>query len=401
MPSEVIGREDELDAIASFLDRLESGPAGVVVAGEAGIGKTTLWKAGIAQAAERSYRVLSCRGVEAEASFAFAGLSELVTEALEEAGPSLAAPRRRALEVALLLAEPGESAPDAHAIGLAVLDVLRVLAEKGAVVVALDDLQWLDASSAAVLQIALRRLRDEPIGLLATARETPGRRPAELERSLPEDRLTRLSLVPLSLGALHHLLRDQLGVELRRPELARLHETSGGNPFFALELGHELMRRGPGAGQSLHVPKSLQDLLGGRLSRLSPETHDVLLHAAALARPTVELLAAAHGDREPVLAALEAGVREGVVELDDSRLRFAHPLVASICYERAPIWKRRAVHRALAAAIADVEERARHLALAADGPDAVAASHLDSAVEHAAARGALLQQPSSPSSRRS
>lgn len=94
------------------------------------------------------------------------------------------------------------------------------------------------------------------------------------------------------------------------------------------------------------------------------------------------------GDRERVLAALEVALREGVVEFDDARLRFAHPLLASVCYEQAPVWKRRAVHRALVGAVADVEEQARHLALAADGPDAVAASRLESAAERAAARGA-------------
>ena len=119
------------------------------------------------------------------------------------------------------------------------------------------------------------------------------------------------------------------------------------------------------------MPESLRELLGGRLARLPARDRSTsLLQVAALARPTVELVAAAHGDRERVLEALEAAVHEGVIELDDSRVRFAHPLLASICYEQAPLWKRRAVHRALAEAVADVEERARHLALAADGPDA-------------------------------
>ena len=95
----------------------------------------------------------------------------------------------------------------------------------------------------------------------------------------------------------------------------------------------------------------------------------------------------AHGDREAVIEALEAAVREGVVELDDSALRFAHPLLASICYEQAPVWKRRAVHRALADVVTDVEERARHLALAAEARTRVA-SDLDAAAEQAAARGA-------------
>jgi hypothetical protein len=189
---------------------------------------------------------------------------------------------------------------------------------------------------------------------------------------------------------MHHLLKDRLGLELTRPELARLHESTSGNPFFALELGRELVHTGarPSAGRAPRVPKSLGDILGARLARLPAETRGVLVHVAALARPTPELVAASYGNRDRVLASLEVALREGVVELDDARLRFAHPLLASVCYEQAPVWKRRAAHRALASAVADPEERARHLALAADGPDADAACQLESAAEGAAARGA-------------
>ena len=212
----------------------------------------------------------------------------------------------------------------------------------------------------------------------------------ELDRSFADERLERIPLGPLSLGALHHLLRARVELELTRPELVRVQEASAGNPFFALELGRELVRTGsrPETGKALPVPESLNELLGGRLARLPTDTGDVVLFAAALARPTVELVVAAHGHRETVVDALETAAREGVVELDDSRLRFAHPLLASICYEQAPIWKRRAIHGALARALSDVEERARHMALAAEGPDAVVASYLDAAAEQAAARGA-------------
>jgi DNA-binding CsgD family transcriptional regulator len=214
--------------------------------------------------------------------------------------------------------------------------------------------------------------------------------PFELERSFPDERLVELALGPLSLGAVHRLLEERLGLELTRPELARVQEATAGNPFFALELGRELVRTGtrPSPGQALRVPESLRELLGGRLARLPAEVVDVLLQVAALARPTVELVASTYGDRERVLEALEAAVREGVVELDESRVRFPHPLVASICYEQAPVWKRRAVHRALAGAVSDVEERARHLALAVDGPDASVASELEAAAGQAAGRGA-------------
>ena len=391
MATEVIGREEELGSIEAFLARIEDGPTALVLSGEAGIGKTILWEAGVEQAEERFGSVLLHRSVEAEALLSFTGLSDLLTPVFDEMAPSLAELRRRALEVALLLAEPGKVAPDPRAIGLALLDILQMLAERQPVVLALDDLQWLDPSSAGVLQIALRRLRDQRVGLLATVRTAPDTAvPVELDRAFPADRLARLPIGPLSLGALHHLLRERVGLDLTRPELGRVHEASAGNPFFALELGRELVRTGsrPTTGKSLPVPESLYELLGGRLARLPTDTGDVVLFAAALARPTVELVVKAHGHRETVVEALDTAAREGVVELDDSRLRFAHPLLASICYEQAPIWKRRAIHGALARAVADVEEQARHMALSVDGPDAVAASYLDAAAEQAAARGA-------------
>ena len=376
----------------AFLERVADGPTALVLSGEAGIGKTILWEAGVEQARERFSRVLTCRGVEAEASFAFAGLSELLAGVVREVVPVLVPLRRRALEVALQLAEPGDTTPDAHVIGLALLDALQALADHGgSVLVAVDDAQWLDPASASVMQIAFRRLREERIGLLATVRLGPEVESAlEVARLFPEERLERLSLGPLTLGALHRLLEERLRLELTRPELARVQQATAGNPFFALELGRELVRTNtrPTPGQALRVPDSLRELLGGRLDRLPTHTGDVLLQAAALARPTVELVTAAYGDRERVLEALEAAVHEGIVQLDDSHIRFAHPLLASLSYGQAPVWKRRAVHRTLADVVTDSEERARHLGLAAEGPDAAVASELDTAAAQAAARGA-------------
>jgi DNA-binding CsgD family transcriptional regulator len=387
----IVGREEELASIEAFLARVEDGPGALVISGEAGIGKTVLWERAVEEAERRLGRVLICRGAEAEASFAFASLSELLVGVVDEVLPVLPSPRRRALEVALQLTEPGEAAPDSHAIGLALLDVLRVLSEPGPILLALDDLQWLDAASAGVLSVAVRRLRAEQVGVLATVRQAAGTSAfSELERSFPDELRAQLDLPPLSLGALHHLLQKRVGLDLTRPELGRVRDASAGNPFFAIELGRELVRTGtrPAAGRALRVPKSLHELLGSRLSRLPAETMDVLLPAAALARPTVQTLAAACADERRVIEALEAAVGEGVIELDDSRLSFAHPLLASICYEQAPVWKRRAAHRALAGAVSGAEERARHLALATEGSDERIASELDAAADRAAARGA-------------
>src|SRR4029079_12901557 len=100
--------------------------------------------------------------------------------------------------------------------------------------------------------------------------------------------------------------------------------------------------------------------------------------AAACARPTVELtLSASDAPRESVLSALEDAGREGVVMLADERVGFTHPLLASLSYDHAAPWKRRAAHSRLAAAVDDQEERARHLALAGDGADADVAEELE------------------------
>ena len=126
----VIGRDAELDFVRAFLDDVGAGPAGLVLSGEAGIGKTILWQAGVEEARGRFAHVLTCRGAEAEAALSFAGLSELLSDVLGDAVDSLLPPRRRALEVALLLAERADGPPEPLAIGLAVHDVLRVAAHE-------------------------------------------------------------------------------------------------------------------------------------------------------------------------------------------------------------------------------------------------------------------------------
>lgn len=383
MSTAVFGREQELGTIETFIDRSLRGPAALVIVGEPGIGKTVLWQQGVERAAGEGATVLSYRAVEAEARLAFAALADLLADRGEAALEQLAAPRRRALEVALLLEEPDTEAPDSRALGAGLLDILRRLAASRPVLVAVDDLQWLDASSADVLGFAFRRLRDERVGFLAAVR---GRASTDMPFELRA--LERLSLEPLTLAALHHLLRERVELELTRSELSRIHAATGGNPYFALELGRELVRLQVrlAPAEPLQVPASLQELLVRRLARLEGRTRGVLLSAAALARPTVEVLTAAHG--ELAEDALEQAVSAAVIELDQSRVRFAHPLLAAVCYQSAPLRARRAAHRALAEVVPGLEERARHLALAAARPDARVAAALDEAAALASGRGA-------------
>ena len=164
-------------------------------------------------------------------------------------------------------------------------------------------LQWLDPASAGVLQVALRRLREEPVRVLLAVREAPEVSvPIDLERCFTEARLRRLRLGPLSLGALHHLLRERLGLDLSRPDLVRVNDVTAGNAFFALELGRELARLGTRLqpGEPFPVPSNLAQLLRMRLARLSTETREVLLTTALAGRPTIEVISAAHGDANAV-----------------------------------------------------------------------------------------------------
>ena len=247
---EVVGRDAELATVRAFLAEVERLPAALVIEGEAGIGKTTLWRAGIAAAEELGYRVLSARPAEAESQVSYAGLRDLLDPVIERALVDLPPPQRRALEITLLLRDAEVGAPDQAAIAFAVLGAFGGIAGTP-VLVAVDDVQWLDAASASVLAFAFRRLAAAPAAILV-ARRSGGREaaPLGLDRAFPSELLRWLRLGPLSVGATHRLLRERLGVSFPRPALVRLHETSGGNPFYALELGRALEQSGERCGRA-------------------------------------------------------------------------------------------------------------------------------------------------------
>jgi DNA-binding CsgD family transcriptional regulator len=407
--NQLSGRENELRSLEDFLERAAAALSVLVLSGEAGIGKTALWQAGLQQAGARGTRVLAHRAVEAEAVLSFAGIGELLSPVAADVLQALDEPRRRALEAALLIeGSGGDRAVEPRAIGLAVLDVLKALAADAPVLVAVDDFHWLDRPSARTLLFVLRRVANERVGALLAVRG--GLR--ELDGGLAPDSVDWLSVGPLAPTVLFQILKHRLGLELSPPQLAQLWEMTGGNPFFALEIGRELSLTLPAPGRSLPVPGSLREIVGAGLARLPPASREVLLLVAALSRPTVQALVAAHGERAEVLHGLEQAAQAGVVEFDYERVRFAHPLLASVCYEDATPWRRREAHARLAAVADDEEERARHLALAAEGPDAAVAAALDGAAPYALRRGApaaaaelseiaaALTPPGDPSARR-
>src|SRR5262245_4506168 len=335
--SEIVGREEELGSLATFLEREPSGPAALVLEGEAGIGKSTLWLAGVDEARERGFRVLVSRPAETERSLAFAGLGDLLESALDDVVDELPPPRRRALEAALLVGESPEAA-DVRALGVAVRNALELLAAAGPLVVAVDDVQWLDRTTATTLTFALRRL-ESPVVLLLARRMDGDPLASELERALTYGAVQRLPVGPLSVGAAQVLLRDRLGRVFARPTLLRIHETSGGNPFYALELARALPADIDPT-RPLPVPETLDGLLRVRLAGLPQTTQDALVLVAALGSPLLKLLSEAGIHEDDLEPALDARV----IERENGSVRFTHPLLASVVYLGRSAKERRRAH---------------------------------------------------------
>ena len=385
----MIGRSSEAAAIARFAARVPSGPVGLLIEGEPGIGKTTVVSAAIRAAQERGHRVLQVQPAESEADLSFAALSDLVGGVYEQVRDLLPAPQRRAFDVALLLRE-ADAPADPRTTASALQTVVMILSDVDPLVIVVDDAQWLDRASGRALEFLIRRL-PERVGIVVARRPvTAGAGPLDLARTLPADRVERLVLGPLSLAALHHLARSRLGLRLSRPMLVRVAEASGGNPFYALEILDALARRPapPSLGDVLPVPRTLHDLLNDRLDRLSPSGRAVASAASALSRPTAEILEAALGAEHDTSAALVETEAAGVLVPETDRLRFSHPLLASTIYGSLTSTRRRALHGRLAAVVDDPEERARHLARGVTAVDEGTARELEDAAGLAGRRGA-------------
>jgi predicted ATPase len=305
----LVGRDAEVAQIRAFLSAASGAPAALVITGDAGIGKTVVWRH-VLQAARQSCRVLSCQPAPAERPLAFAALDDLFSDVAGEILPGLAAPRRDAVEAALLRGRPpgarsadlpqaGRAPPDPRVLARGILDALRILAGSAPLMVAVDDSHWLDRPSADVLEFCLRRLRDEAICILLTFR-TGEPVPLGLDRALPPDRLGRVQLGPLSLGAVGEIPRARLGAVLPRYALTRLHDSCGGNPFYALECARALLDR-PHVSltrEPIPLPRSLEDLVRHRLRRLAPDARRVGGLVAAASDPRERLIRAAYDDRE-------------------------------------------------------------------------------------------------------
>jgi DNA-binding CsgD family transcriptional regulator len=379
---EIVGREAELAALDDFIDAMDGGAVALVLEGEAGVGKSTLWEAGVKYARARGLRVLSSRPAEAERDLGNVGLGDLLEEVVDDVLPALLPPRRRALQVALLREDASGDPVDRRTLAVAVHDALQLLSERGSTLIAVDDVQWLDPSSSRALGFALRRLDANPLILLLARRLVDGAHESELERALNADRVRRLTVGPLSAGAVHRFLHDRLRKSFPRQTLLRVHERSGGNPFFALELARVLPADVDPL-QPLPVPETLEEMVGARILALSAPAREALALAAAVGTASESLLERAGVARD----ALDAAIAARVLEREDGIIRFSHPLLSSVLYDSLGE-ERRAVHARIADLVDDPVLRARHLALSTDTPDSDVVRLLDDAARLASDRGA-------------
>ena len=267
----IVGRTSEIASIASFLDDASDGPICLILEGEPGIGKSVLWARAVEDARRRDYRVMSCRPTGPDAQLSFVALGDLFSTDADPLLEALPDPQREALEVALLRRRPSADAPDPRAAAVATLGVVRAAKAEGPTIIAIDDVPWLDPATARVLAFALRRLPTEPIGVLVCRPATGEATPSGLADPMDAERFRTLHVDPLGAHEIGVIVRDRTGVALSKPDVQRLAELCGGNPFYALEIARARERGDEGVtGQRLPIPRSLQeDLVRARVDNVT------------------------------------------------------------------------------------------------------------------------------------
>jgi len=378
----VLDRHHEKAALDGLLRTVRAGLSGaLVLRGELGIGKTALLDYAVASAPDMQLaRVV---GVESEMELGFAALHQLVLPFVP-ALDRLPTPQRDALACAFGLVSG--NAPDGFLVGLATLTLLANAASERPVLCVIDDAQWLDQASAAVLAFVARRLFADRIGMLFAVREP-------VESQVPLDGLSELTLGGLPDREARELLSCASGVPVDARVAEQIVSQTGGNPLALLELGGELTAEELSGASPLPEPlpagRRLEELVQRRVRTLPTDLQTLLLLAAA--EPSGEpplLWRACH------LLGLgpEAGDLPGADRLLTltPRIAFRHPLIRSAVYHGATALSRQRAHRALATASdpeCDADRRAWHLAAAAVGPDEDVAAELERSADRARDRG--------------
>jgi DNA-binding CsgD family transcriptional regulator len=369
----LLGRERECERLRRLIGDARRGRSGVlVVRGAPGVGKTALLDYLVQEA--QGFQVLHVLGLASEQELPYSGLHALLRPVVPLTA-QIPEVQARALRIALAL-ESGS--PDRFVAAAGVLSLLAEGAERGPVLVAVDDAHWLDPASRDALLFAARRLGAESIALVLVVRDGDADR-------IEEQRFEELEIRPLGEDDALALLRERWGASLDLAVARRLAAATGGNPLALVEVAQllsedERQGRVP-LGETLPVPDAVARAVRRRLADVPPSTRRALL-ALAADELALDLL-------EP--AELDPAKAVGLIRMDGRTTGFVHPLFRAAIYDVAGEDERRAAHAWLAEALAgraDADDRrAWHLAAAASGPDEAAAAALEATAGRAEARG--------------
>ncbi|WP_336723665.1 ATP-binding protein [Cellulosimicrobium cellulans] len=372
------GRREELVQLRQVLETVQHGRGrSVLIEGEPGIGKSTLLDVAVAHAKERGWVVLTAKGVRGGRSVGFSALHELLHPVLGHVA-GLPDRQRRALETVFGMLDGAP--PEPLILQIAVLSLVEEVAAPQPVLLAVEDLHWLDRSSADVIAFLTTRLGGAPVGLLTTARVVDSEQPRS-------DFDYRILLGPLSDEDALRLVAD------RRPDATaaqhgRVVRESFGNPLALTEFSAARVPSVSGRPTArMPMTRRLEQAFHADVSALSERTRSALLIAAAGEDADANELTAAlrRSGLEP--SDLTAAEHAGLGRLVDG-FRFRHALVSSAVYDAADAETRRAAHGTLAAVVHDRGRAAQHLAAATIGWDDGVAERLDELARSADERGA-------------
>ena len=386
-PPPLRGRHGELATLDALFARTRQGRSGaLVVAGEAGVGKTALLDHATARLSPDA-PVRRMVASESEMELAYAGLQFLCSGMMDAADP-LPAPQRDALRTAFGL-QVGPP-PNPLLVGLAALSLLTEVAGERGLVCVVDDAQWLDAASARALTFVARRLDAEGIALVLVMR-TVGPDFADLPRLAVGglgDRDARTLLHEAMPGPIDARVRDQLIAEARGNPLA-LRELPRALGPGALVGGFALTGATAGAAGETPLDRRIEESIRAQLDPLPAPTRLLLLLAAADPTGDAGLLWRARTALGIGAEHVDAATTSGALAIG-GRVTFRHPLVRSAVYRAAAPEDRRRVHAALADATyvdRDPDRRAWHRANATVLPDEDVAADLQRGAARARTRG--------------
>jgi len=381
-PVELLGRSDEQARLSEQLERARvKESSSLVLHGEAGIGKTALLDDLVARA--HDFEIARVAGIEVERQLGFAGLHRLLAPYLARRS-ALPGPQQSALSAVFGL--DNGAPPNLFLVGLATLTLLSEAANDRPLVCVIDDAQWLDGESLAVLAFVARRVQADAIAMIFAVRD-PELSPNPLEG------LDHLQLGPLSVTDATALIHSSVESTLDRTVATRILDDARGNPLALVELSRRLSDAQLAGGAILpeHLPLSerLERRFLAQSRRMSDDAQLLLLVAAADGSADAVLI-------ERALAVLgvdlETALTTEVSELlgIQPAVCFRHPLMRSAVYRGASDARRQAVHRALASVLdplRDGDRRAWHLAATVVLPDEEIAAELDDSADRARSRG--------------